>query len=295
MVEYQLSFRSIPQVYFAHRYDTMQYRFSHANREQSFEITYVLQGGCDITLLPPATGEEPLHVPPDSVIFSLFDKPRLYASTGHHQHSTVGCVVDYTVLTPTENDNKQSSVPTGLVLPQVLSFSSSENPVRPLVEQLVMTYSMDTAAPMVTALLLELLGTISRLYLSGKQEEQTFGQSWYVKRAQKYILENIAGPIQLSDIAAYLDISPGYLSHLFSAIQGQTVVEYINTMRIRRIEELVLTYGLDIRQAGAQVGLHDPNYVSRLFRKIRGCTLSELRHTRYPEPPTSEQPNDKRI
>ncbi len=280
MVEYQLFLHAMPHILFAHRYDTQHYRFRLPVNLRQFEITYVLQGGCDITTLLPDQWETPVHVPPDSVIFTVFDRARLYAAEGWHQHTTVGCYYAHPISKLSEADTAAVG---GLILPQVLSFPTPENPVRPLVEQLVLTYNLDNAAPLATALLFELLGTVSRLYLSGKQEEQTFGQSWYVKKAQQYILENLSAPLQVSDIAAHLDISPGYLSHLFSALQGQTVVEYINTLRIRRIEELVLTYGLDIRQAGAQVGLYDPNYVSRLFRKIRGCTLSELRHIRHPE------------
>ncbi|MBQ8334408.1 MAG: helix-turn-helix transcriptional regulator, partial [Clostridia bacterium] len=129
-------------------------------------------------------------------------------------------------------------------------------------------------------MLFELMGKLSCIYQSDLRGEQEFGKEWYVSRAQKYIIDNIAKPLRVTDVAESLDISTGYLSHLFSEVTGQTVTQYINTVRIKQVEELVISYGMDLKQAGEQVGLSDPSYVSRLFKRIRGCSISDLRHAR---------------
>ena len=266
MGEYQLTFRSAPHIGFAHGYDTDTYRIQQGATPERMELTYIVQGGATILY---EDGTEPIHVPSDSVIFTLYDRPVTFTSPGHHQHITVEVWAAYELVSAD-----------GLVIPHVFSFASSDNPIRPLLEQLVLQFHLEPASPLNTALLWELFGKLSSLYLAHHQETQVPGQLLYVRCAQKYILEHLTSALRVVDIAEYLGISAGYLSHLFSDVQGQTLVEYINTVRIQRLEELVLTYGLDIRTAGLQVGLNDPNYTSRLFRKIRGYSLSELRKNR---------------
>ena len=270
MGEYQLYFRSMPHINLAHRYGTHRYDMHFPQDPNRVEITCILQGGCEIFI--PDRGRR-IPVPANSVIVSLFESPRHLSAEGYHEHITVSFGAEYSHVTEG-----------GLMLPEVLSFGEEENLILPLMEQMVLQYTMDAQAPQNIGLLWEMMGKLSVLYLSEPRKGQAIGQMWYVKKAQKFIAENISFPLRVTDVAAHLNISPGYLSHLFNNIVGQTVVEYINILRIRRLEELVLNYGLDIRQAGMQVGLNDPNYISRLFRKVRGCSLSEMKRTRFHHP-----------
>ncbi|MBQ7922346.1 MAG: helix-turn-helix transcriptional regulator [Clostridia bacterium] len=266
MEEYQLLFHSVPTVTFAHRYATETYNISSATAERLIEITYVLQGGCDIWQ---EGCQETVHVPPDSVFITVYNQRVHFTAQGFHHHATV-CI----------RANFQTVENNGLVLPHVLTFGTPDNPIRPMMEQLILQYNMAPESPLNQAMVWELLGKISVLYLEEKEERNFPGQAVYVRRAKKYIHEHISQPLHISDIAAYLSLSAGYLSHIFSELEGQTLVEYINTVRIQRVEEMVLKYGMEVREAGMQVGLADPDYTSRLFRRIRGCSLTELRRVR---------------
>lgn len=268
MIVHRLTFHSMPSVYFAHRYGTDNYNTDHSFRSRSIEITYIIRGGLYLE-----TEQGTDFAPADSVVVTVYNRKQHYfCAEDYHQHTTVGFKVDYEEVSAG-----------GLILPMVLPIKNPENPIRALIEQLVLQYNVDPESPRVTAMLFELMGKISDLYQTQLQSEVTFGKEWYVTRAKQYIIENIEKTPHVTDTARYLDISPGYLSHIFSEITGQTVTQFINDIRVRRIEELVLTYNMDIRKAGEQVGLMDPNYVSRLFRQVRGCTLSELRHAKFKE------------
>lgn len=267
MTVYQLSFRSMPKIAFAHRYGTESYSNFMRPKACWMEISYILQGCIHME----EAGNKVEIAPCESVVITVYDRDRHFSCPGeYHQHSTVGFTVEY--------EEVQSE---GLILPQILSFKTPDNPVRPLIEQMVLQYNLEPKSPRVLAMLFELMGKISYLYQSELQHETTFGKEWYVARAKQYIIENIEKAPRATDTARFLDISPGYLSHIFTEMTGQTVTQFINEVRVRRIEELVLSYGMDIRSAGEQVGLMDPNYVSRLFKQVRGCTLSELRHAKY--------------
>ncbi len=266
MKEYRLNFHSMPKVTFAHRYGTEDYNGTFQKNEGLIELTYILRGAVSYE----ADGQHGI-IPADSVMITVYNSgKRYYCTEPYHQHTTVGFTVDY-----------EETAEGGLVLPHYVSFKTPDNSFRPLVEQLVLQYNLNPDNPRSLAMLFELLGMISDRYQSERQKEETFGKEWYVTRAKQYIIENIAHTPHVTDTAKHLDISAGYLSHIFTEVTGQTLTRYINTVRIRRIEELVLTYGMDVKEAGEQVGLNDPNYVSRLFRKVRGCTLSELRHAKF--------------
>ncbi|MBE6598431.1 MAG: helix-turn-helix transcriptional regulator [Ruminococcaceae bacterium] len=261
-----LVFKSMPKLGFAHRYGTDVYNANLPPKPGLIEITYIHRGNICYEI----EGEMGI-IPSDSVMITVYDRKKHYfCSEAYHQHTTVGFFVDY-------EENSES----GLVLPHCVSFKTPDNPIRSLLEQLVLQYNLNPDTPRCLAMLFELLGKVSDIYQTELQQEETFGKEWYVTRAKQYIIENIEKPPHITDTAKHLDISTGYLSHIFKEITGQTVTQFINIVRIRRIEELVLSYGMDIREAGEQVGLNDPNYVSRLFRRVRGCTLSELRHARY--------------
>lgn len=59
-----------------------------------------------------------------------------------------------------------------------------------------------------------------------------------------------------------------------------TLSSYINTVRVERLEMLVVHYDIPLRDAAVQVGLQDPNYASRLFKMVRGYTVSEAKRLR---------------
>jgi len=276
MTEHQLLFHSMPRVCFAHRYDTDHYDIRHTPHPGLIEITYILRGGSHIR-----TEDEEYDIPCDSAHVSVYDHTYHFSYPGYHQHTTVGIQVDYTRVTGS-----------GILLPSALTFDTENNPVRLLIEQLVLQFSLNPDHPRTAALLFELLGKISDQYQTELQKRQAFGKEWYVNRAKQYIIENIANSPKVADTARHLDISAGYLSHIFTEITGQTLTRYVNTVRLKRVEELVLTYGMDLRQAGESVGLSDPNYTSRLFRKIQGCSLSDLRHARKTDPPGSSRDSD---
>ena len=67
---------------------------------------------------------------------------------------------------------------------------------------------------------------------------------------------------------------------MFTESVGMSLSAYINTVRAERLETLVVHYGMPLREAVAQVGIQDPNYASRLFKTIRGYTLSDAKRMR---------------
>ncbi|WP_310601904.1 response regulator transcription factor [Anaerosporobacter sp.] len=83
--------------------------------------------------------------------------------------------------------------------------------------------------------------------------------------------------ITLDEIARRVGVSSQYLSKIFKEETGQTLVEYLTSLRINRARELIQTSDQPIKQVGIMVGYKDPNYFSRIFRNVVGVSPSEFR------------------
>ena len=65
--------------------------------------------------------------------------------------------------------------------------------------------------------------------------------------------------------------------YIFKEITNESIIQYINRLKLDKIKVLVELKGLTIEQAGDIYGIHDKNYISRMFKKYYGHTLSELK------------------
>jgi two-component system response regulator YesN len=96
-------------------------------------------------------------------------------------------------------------------------------------------------------------------------------------KAIAYIREYYADPaLQLSTAAEAAQVSPAYLSRLFSDQLGTSFVDYLTAFRIEKSEKLIRESGLSIKEIAFAVGYRDPNYFSKIFRKLRDLSPSEF-------------------
>ena len=95
--------------------------------------------------------------------------------------------------------------------------------------------------------------------------------------ALSHIERNMADPLSLSRLAAQCHVSQGHFRKLFRDTTGMSPIEYVNKMRIARAQHLLMDPTLGIMQVAAAVGIQDPNYFTRLFRNLVGCTPRAFR------------------
>ncbi|MDD3198659.1 MAG: helix-turn-helix transcriptional regulator, partial [Eubacteriales bacterium] len=99
-----------------------------------------------------------------------------------------------------------------------------------------------------------------------------------VEQARTYLEENYCdSSISLESAAERIALSPQYLSRIFSNQMGKTYIDYLTDLRIRRAMELLRKTDRSIKEISNDVGYGDPNYFSRIFKKITGKTPSEYR------------------
>jgi len=99
-----------------------------------------------------------------------------------------------------------------------------------------------------------------------------------LKHAIGFIDKNFSdSSVSLDRIAKEVNISPNYLSAIFSQEVGQTLTEYLTFKRIEEAKRLLRQTDKLLNEIASEVGYKDSRYFSFVFKKITGCTPSEYR------------------
>lgn len=101
-----------------------------------------------------------------------------------------------------------------------------------------------------------------------------------VEKAKNYIALEYHKDISLEEVAKYVDISSYYFSKLFKEEEGKNFIEYVTELRIAKARELLLNEKISIKEVCRNVGYSDPNYFSRIFKKVTMETPTEYREKR---------------
>jgi len=98
-----------------------------------------------------------------------------------------------------------------------------------------------------------------------------------VSKAIAYINQNYRKDISLDDVSREVNISPYYFSKRFKEETGVNFIDYLTTLRIDHAKVLLKENQLSMKEICAQIGYSDPNYFSRIFKKLVNLTPSEYR------------------
>ncbi len=96
-------------------------------------------------------------------------------------------------------------------------------------------------------------------------------------RALRYIKAHLTEPLSLSAVAQAIGVNYHTLRLNFRKSMNMSLTDHINHEKIRAVEKLITSQAMTLAQAGAVVGIRDPDYLSRLFRRCTGMTAREYR------------------
>ena len=103
------------------------------------------------------------------------------------------------------------------------------------------------------------------------------GNRRHCARAKAYISQNLHRRLTVADVADAVGVSKNYLTNVFSGSEGVPLMEYINRSKLSYMLVLIRRYGYTLQQAGKQVGYTDVNYISRIFKRYYGMTVTEYK------------------
>ena len=99
----------------------------------------------------------------------------------------------------------------------------------------------------------------------------------YSEMAVEYITKNYRKRISVNDIADRLGLTPNYLHAVFKQVKGTTIVDYLTSYRMNMAKVYIERFGLKAYEAADLVGIDDPAYFSRVFKKLYGKSVSEFK------------------
>ena len=78
-------------------------------------------------------------------------------------------------------------------------------------------------------------------------------------------------------MAESIGYNAAYLSTLFKKLFGANFRDYLLDMRLEKAKILLLSTQMKNYEVAAAIGIDDPNYLSALFKRKFGTTVSEFR------------------
>ncbi|MBY3618396.1 response regulator [Acinetobacter sp. CUI P1] len=98
-----------------------------------------------------------------------------------------------------------------------------------------------------------------------------------VLRITEILQENVENKITLDCLAQEVNMNVNYLCRVFKQDTGRSIVQYMNELKINKAIELLKLPDTRIKEVASQVGIDDPFYFNRVFKKIVGLSPSDFR------------------
>lgn len=115
-------------------------------------------------------------------------------------------------------------------------------------------------------------------YVQKTSETLNNREDFAIRRAKKYVEDNLADQVTLVDVAAHVYLNPSYFSTLFKAKTGMNFRNYLRECRVERAKELLHQNELKIYEIAGQVGYQEAAHFVRAFKEVTGKSPVEYRN-----------------
>ncbi len=99
----------------------------------------------------------------------------------------------------------------------------------------------------------------------------------YISKVVNYIDDNLISDITIEELAQMTPFSRRYLEVKFKEEMNVPIYQFILQGRIEYLSNLLLTTNRSLFDLALESGFNDSKNISRLFKKIKGCTPTEFR------------------
>lgn len=122
-------------------------------------------------------------------------------------------------------------------------------------------------------LLLEISRNACGKILSRKQKRRHSA----VEQVKAIINERYSSHLTIQALSEHVYLAPQYLCVLFKQETGQTINDYITSVRVESAKKLLKERCFKLYDVCTQVGYTDPSYFTKIFKRTTGMTPSEYR------------------
>ncbi|MEG2661058.1 MAG: AraC family transcriptional regulator, partial [Oscillospiraceae bacterium] len=100
----------------------------------------------------------------------------------------------------------------------------------------------------------------------------------FLQNVKEYVLEHSDQRIMLQELASHVNLSPSYLSGAFKKEYGQTLVEFINEIKIKRAREIIRDEKCKVYELSYRLGFENSYYFTKVFKKYAGMTPKQYEY-----------------
>lgn len=122
----------------------------------------------------------------------------------------------------------------------------------------------------------QILIKIGRLF---KEAEESDGgvNSPYIKKVIRYMNDNYDSDITIEEVASQVNLHPTYLQRIFKRGTGETLMEYLQHIRVNKAKMLLLYTDIPIIDISNYVGINSRQHFSYVFKKYTGYSPKQYR------------------
>ncbi|WP_239619270.1 response regulator [Cohnella mopanensis] len=100
-----------------------------------------------------------------------------------------------------------------------------------------------------------------------------------IQQIKQYIVEHSHRDITLDAIGKRVGLSPFYISKMFKEQLGVNYIDFLTECRIEKAKKLMSDPDKSLKEITFEIGYHDPNYFSKVFKKMCDVSPTEYRKT----------------
>lgn len=108
-------------------------------------------------------------------------------------------------------------------------------------------------------------------------KEESARLSVMVSMVEEYMKKHYMENISMRDAAEAVNYSEPYFCKMFKKQYGKSFTACLTEYRMREAKKLLWKPDVNVKEVGARVGYPDPNYFTKVFRRVTGMTPSDYR------------------
>ncbi|WP_273716943.1 response regulator [Alkalihalobacillus pseudalcaliphilus] len=99
-----------------------------------------------------------------------------------------------------------------------------------------------------------------------------------IYKIKQYIIEHSEQDISLETLGRKVNLSPIYISKMFKEKLKMNYIDFLTECRINKAKKMLADIDKSIKEIAIEVGYHDPNYFSKVFKKVCHISPKEYRN-----------------
>lgn len=112
------------------------------------------------------------------------------------------------------------------------------------------------------------------------QEARRNENTSFYEKVKEFIVKNYKNSgLSVNAIGEYFDMAPSYVSKLFKEQTGESLLDFMNGVRISKAKEYLMHHPYTVQEVSDMVGYNDLKTFTRYFKKYEGITPGKFKET----------------